>query len=540
MNEWMRPQDHARQQGFTLIETMVACVLLIGGMAATLGVLTQAGATTVKTRAREQATNLQRELVEASRSISYDKLNPTSIGPSVRARPALGDSSLGQAGWTIRRRSTTYTVSMGVCTVDDPADGTGPHDANVFCKSTSQQPTAAQCASIITGTPLGGLPSASAAANADAGACGIDVNLDGSVDGLASPTALVCAQSVTACSAPPDTNPADYKRVVSLVRWPGGYNLQTSQINNPGLAAAPAVTSLTPAPATVVDATQTSVPLALTVTNNPATVGVYIDGTYTSAATAATGTAWNAAWALGAVTPPATPPAVAKPADGEAVDGSYQVSGKAFDQYGQYGATRTQVVVLNRRQAFAPVRVAAGRNGTAVEIEWSPAQERDSEGFRVDRRTGDTGAWTEVCARAAVTRCRDANPPAAPATSSVQYSVVGYDTDPSGAVRAGDRSAIVSVDPSTPVPGPPTGLQATTVSSGVTLTWTAPASGPVPDHYNIYRDGTGYADRYDAAYFKAGDALTYTDTKTTGSAHTYTITAVNDQLGESPRAGPVP
>lgn len=539
----MRSGDHLRQEGFTLIETMVACVLLIGGMAATLGVLTQAGATTVKTRAREQATNLQRELVEASRSISYDRLNPASIGPSVRARPALGDSSVSQAGWTINRRGTTYTVSMGVCTVDDPGDGTGPHEGSVFCQPASQQPTAEQCASLITSSPIGAPPSPNAAANASAGACGIDVNLDGSVDGLASMTATSCAQSGAACSNPPDTNPADYKRVVSLVRWPGGYNLQTSQINNPGLAAAPAVTALTPSPATVTDPSTTSVALVIAATNSPATVGLYLDGTAAGNATPVTGGGWSGAWALGAVSPTLAEPSVAKPAAGEALDGSYQVSAKAFDQYGQYGATRTQVVVLNRRQAFAPARVAAGRNGTLVEVEWSAAKEGDSEGFRVDRRTGPSGAWGEVCARAVQTTCRDTNPPdppAVPSDAGVQYSVVGYDRAPNGDLRAGDRSAVVSVDPAHAVPGPPTGFQANAAGADVKLTWSAPASGVVPDHYNVYRDGSTYAFRYDSAYFKPGDTLSYTDTRTTGQAHTYAITAVNDQLGESAKVGTAP
>lgn len=529
MKAVMRPRHHAREEGFTIFETMVACVMLLGGMAATLALITQAGATTVKTRSREQATNLQRELVEAARSIPYDQLTPTGIGAAVRGRPALGDSSVSQTGWTIRRRGTTYTISLGVCTVDDPGDGTGAHDAGVFCASTANQPTASQCDVLIKATLAAGGVSPTASSDPNAGPCGIDTNLDGTVDGLASRTATTCGVG-GACSSTPDANPADYKRVVALVRWKGGYNLQTSQLNNPGLAAAPAVSTLTPA-STSVTSTQTSLAIAATATNTPATVGLYLDGTYMAAASSGGGTAWNGTWTLGPVSP-----AGSQPADDETLDGSYQVSAKAFDQYGQYGSTKTQVVVLDRRLAFAPAHVGAGRNGAVVEIEWSPAKERDSVGFTVERRVG-SAAPVVVCALTLTTRCQDQDPP--PASAAPTYSVVGYDTGPDGQPRAGDRSSEHAVDPAKDAPGVPTALQATKLGNDVKLTWAAPASGTVPDHYNIYRDGQSYDNRLDSVYFKAGDALTYTDTRTTRLNHTYYVTAVNDELGESLRVGPV-
>ena len=519
------------QAGFTIIETMVACTLLLVGLVATLTVVEQAASTTVKTRTREQGTNLQRELVEAARSVSYDQLTPNGVGAAVRARPALGDSSLGTAGWTIRRRNATYTVSMGVCTVDDPRDGTGAHAADVFCPAMPSPPP--DCASIINATALGTLPGAGVTADANAGLCGIDVNLDGTVDGVASATATLCLLST--CT---DTNPADYKRIVSLVRWPGGYNLQTSQVNNPGLAAAPAVTSLTAATNTISD-TRNALGLTATTTNTPSTVALYLDGTAIGTFGSTGGGNWSGNWEIGSVTSTVG----AQPAASEVVDGSYQLSAKAFDQYGQYGATRSETIVVNRRQHFAPARVAAGRNGSAVEIEWSPAKEHDSQGFRVDRRVNG-GSWVEVCARAVRTACRDGGAPPPPGllqTQTLEYSVVGYDRDPAGALRAGDRSAVVKINDSvlSTAPGTPGSLQASLSNGNVVLTWTAPAGLTAPDHYNIYRGGQAYADRLDSAYITPGQPLTYTDTRTNGQAHDYWITAVNDQLRESAQLGPV-
>jgi Tfp pilus assembly protein PilV len=507
------------QAGFTIIETMVACVLLLVGLVATLTLVEQASSTTVKTRNREQATNLQRELVEAARSVSYDRLSPNGLGPAVRARPALGDSSIGAAGWTVQRRNATYTVAMGACTVDDPRDGTGAHEAGVFCAAGGPAPA--------------------------------DANLDGAVDGLVSASTTSC--SGTAC----DTNPADYKRIIALVRWPGGSNVQTSQVNNPGAAAAPAVTSLTAptltAPYIISDTRTSSLGLAATTTNTPSTVALYLDGTAIGTLSSTGGANWAGAWNLG----PVTTTVGAQPPASETVDGSYELSAKAFDQYGQYGATRSQTVAVNRRQPFAPARVEAGRNGSRVEIEWSPAKERDSEGFRVDRRVNG-GAWVEACARAVRTACSDGGAPAPSPGQTLAYSVVGYDRDPAGfdfdpvgPLRAGDRSEVASIaDPAPAAPNTPSSLQASLVDGNVVLTWTSPAGtstynpgeANVPDHYNVYRDGQAYGDRLDSAYFsasQAGQSLSFTDSRTAGQLHDYWITAVNSQLGESPKLGPV-
>ncbi len=539
------PPPHNRsgrgQAGFTIIEVMVASMLLLIGMAATLTLVEQAGSTTTKTRTREQGTALQRELVEAARSVPYDQLTPNGITAAVGARPALGDSSLGSPGWTIGRRNATYTVSMGVCTVDDPRDGTGSHEAGVFCAG-GTPPTPQQCATLIDAWAAGTLASVSAALGVSVGQCGIDVNLDGTVDDLVSATATICLLGT--CSNPVDTNPADYKRIVSLVTWPGGHNLQTSQINNPGLAVAPAVTNLTPVTDTISD-TRNALGFTATTTNSPTTVALYRDGTAIGTLSSSGGANWTGNWGIG----PVTTTTGAQPADAETVDGSYQLSAKAFDQYGQYGATRSQTIVVNRRKHFAPARVAAGRNGSAVEIEWSPAKEHDSRGFRVDRRVKtlsvlgvalETGPWSEVCALAVRTACRDAAAPAPSLTQTLEYSVVGFDRDPAGVLREGDRSAVVAIaNPAPAAPGMPGSLQATLDAGNVVLTWTAPAGVTAPDHYNIYRDGQAYADRLDSAYITPGQPLTYTDTRASGQAHDYWITAVNGQLGESAKLGPV-
>lgn len=89
-------------------------------------------------------------------------------------------------------------------------------------------------------------------------------------------------------------------------------------------------------------------------------------------------------------------------------------------------------------------------------------------------------------------------------------------------------------------PGAPTGLTATVKADGTTeLTWTAPTGTPAVDFYRIYRDGQNHTDRIDTAG-ATGTTVTWTDTATGGTQHTYRVTAVSAQLAESATfAGPV-
>jgi fibronectin type 3 domain-containing protein len=196
---------------------------------------------------------------------------------------------------------------------------------------------------------------------------------------------------------------------------------------------------------------------------------------------------------------------------------------------------RTLTVVVNRRVPFAPQNVLGGRNNGVVELQWSPAKEHDLVGFRAYRKT-DTG-WVQACALTPSTTCQDAAAP----TGDLTYEIVGVDRDASVALREGDRSADIAVRATNAAPPAPASLTATTVDGNVVLSWPAAGADPDPgdviDHYNIYRDGQAYADRYDRT--PDANALTYTDTHTNGQTHTYWVTTVDSQLGESPMAGPV-
>jgi Tfp pilus assembly protein PilV len=103
------------EAGFTMVEVMVAGLLLVGGILAVLATYTGAVQTATTNNARVTATNLERELVETAREIDYDDLEDVAAEAQARG---LGTGS----PWTIVRRGTTYTVTASTCVFDSPTD----------------------------------------------------------------------------------------------------------------------------------------------------------------------------------------------------------------------------------------------------------------------------------------------------------------------------------------------------------------------------------------------------------------------------------
>ena len=516
------------ESGFSILEVMVAAVILLVGLLGTFAVIDTANSTITTTKAREQATSLQRELIEATRTIPYDQLTPNGVGSRLRAQPGLGYASLSSAGWTIRRRNQTYTISMGSCAVDDPRDGLGAHDAGVFCANSGAPTTPEQCASLLNG--------GSAAGVATPGDCGVDSNQDGNADGLTAPAASSCPD--TPCA---DTAPLDYRRVVSLVRWTVGgkdkWQLQLTTVNSPGVSAAPTITDLRPtnlsSGATAVTS-GTTVAFTATASRTPAAMAWYLDGNL-QATSPVTNPTWSLSWDLG----PASLANGAQPGPQERVDGPYLVSVKGVDQYGQFGQPRSVEIAVNRRKPFAPIALRAGRNGSAVDLEWTPNKEGDIRGYNVYRKTA-SGSDVKVCSLAINTSCRDATPPPR-GSGTLQYYATAVETDAAGA-REGDASTVTGVNDQNTPPNAPTTLRATSSGGNTVLTWQAPNpgdcdSGDAIDHYVIYRDGQSYADRYDRT--ATGGERTWTDTHTNGQAHRYWVSSVDTQLAESALVGPV-
>jgi type II secretory pathway pseudopilin PulG len=523
--------------GFALVEVMVAMVLLVVGMGAAMKVMDQANATTTTTKAREQGVALQRELVEAARSLSYTAMSPTSIVGLVRATPGFSASRIGTQGWEIVRRGLTYRMTIGVCSVDDPGDGIGSHDATTFCANGAGATSAAQCRAYLGST--GSVAGTGTATGRAVGDCGLDTNFDGRVDALTQSEAGSCAPS-SCTGTSPDPEPDDFKRVVTLVRWTVGngtrFALQSTLIPYPGFSGAPRVVSLDPQPSlSATLPTTTSIGLRASTDRSASTTVWYVDGTALGTATnASSSVVWDVSWPLGPVG--TTTPGDKEVAGGpkEVLDGVYELSARAYDVYGAGGTMKTQAVTINRRQPYAPAAFEARRVDNVVETAWQPSRERDVLGYEVWRRTGTTEQ--RVCALSSATSCRDTGPPSA---GTYTYVLYAYDLDNASPPqnRRGDAATGSAIPFDNKVPSAPGGLTALRAdASTVKVTWALPATdadGTIAS-YRIYRDGTGLTDAIGTA-----TALTFTDNAAGGGPHTYYVAAVDDKGAESKRTSGV-
>jgi prepilin-type N-terminal cleavage/methylation domain-containing protein len=480
------------QQGFTLVEVMVAIMLLLIGVLGAVSLIDGANRTSRTTKAREGGTNLAREVLEGARGVPYPRLTSGAITAELQAQPGLEDSNPGSAGWTIRRRGFTYTVTADACIVDDVRDGGGSHSGGGFCAESTAEAT-------------------------------------------------------------PDRNPDDYKRARVEVSWDNGPAKgrvrQSTIVNNPGSAFAPWVktidiTSPSGLATPMITTNEPAVDFRATTSSAAETVSWSIDGTVQGPATesGSGGTLWDFSWSLSQTD-----------SDGHPVpyDGVYQITAQAFNSTPgggtQSGAPRTLVVTLNRFEPFKPKGFAGGRSGSIVEFEWLPSPERDILGYRVYRVVGTAGGADDVrvCPKSSSssseltsTECQDESPPAADSDplNDPTYYVVAVDRAPDGSLRAGETSDLDTVADTNQPPGPVLNADAETSDGVTTLTWDPPAGGD-PDgtisFYRIYRDGNNFSDRYDRLYPTGSGSLRYDDARLGGQSHTYYVTAVDNELGES-------
>jgi prepilin-type N-terminal cleavage/methylation domain-containing protein len=471
------------ESGFTLVEVLVASIVLAIGIFAAFTMLDAAGRTAATNNARVGGTNLAREISEYARGTDYDLLQPTTLVTALRSHPRID----GTGNWTIERRGVTYTIQASVCTFDDPKDGLSATDPPNACS-----------------------PKAAAVAG-----------------------------------APAEVNPDDFRRVALRLTWKdrqGTHAMtQTALVVNPSGGLGPRITSF-PAPAAQITSTSaTTISWAAAVnplltTPAEALHWTVDDGVSQGDISGSSATSWAFDWTIGALdTPPFT------------LDGTYLVSAQAFDSRGVPGEARSVSVHLNRRIPYEPTGVKLGRNdrfGGIVDLDWSRNAERDVIGYRV-YRVGLLGR-TQICSDGGLdytvkTSCADTNPNGLTLPVGIpNYIVVAVDrTDlaaSASAVRNGTEHEAF-LPPTSTRPDEPVANTPTIVDGLPVVTWSAPsvdtAAGQRPIRlYRIYRDGgTGLADRYDVT---VDASTTWTDPKPGGTTvHDYWVTAVDDRNNES-------
>lgn len=455
----------ASDDGFTIIEVLIASVVLVVGLLGVLSLLSGAVRTTQANKERVGATNLTRRLIEATRALNYDDM----AGALVQARLQAGGLGSGSP-WTYTTSSVTYTISASSCTYDDPAD-----------KLASPRPDFA-C-----------LPQ-------PAGTTG-------------------------------DSNGDDFRRTTFQVTWPEEETVrsvtQTTLVGNPSGGLGPRILSFTPVAQTITTAIS-SVSVDWTTTSARSLRWVADDGASAGSSTGTT--SFTSTWPIGSS---------GSQASSEVLDGSYQITAQPFDDRDIAGEVKRANVVLNRRQPYAPTAFAGGhdtRVGDWVDLQWNANRERDILGYRVVRH--GLFSETQVCPApdvgsmldATTSSCADFNPPALLAN----YHLVAIDRGTDNQPRDGDHATLL-IPLASLRPLAPSGLTVQTVNGQPVLSWNAPLTGN-PSFYRVYRDGTGYADRYDRT---AADVRTFTDSSPGSGGHTYWVTAVNAHFNESNAVGPV-
>ncbi|MDO9410372.1 MAG: prepilin-type N-terminal cleavage/methylation domain-containing protein [Patulibacter sp.] len=124
------------EDGFTLVEVMVAMLLLLIGLFGVLNMLDQGNESTARTLTRDAAVGLARDVVERAATTDPIELTPATIGEVLRTGVdpdgARGTTPTGSDGsWTLRGR-TTFRVRATVCSLARPGDGVPVVDAS-FC-----------------------------------------------------------------------------------------------------------------------------------------------------------------------------------------------------------------------------------------------------------------------------------------------------------------------------------------------------------------------------------------------------------------------
>lgn len=248
-----------REEGFTIVEVLLAMVLLVVGILGMLVMVEGSVTSTSRTTAREGATNLARELVERSREVPY-AMTTTGSAPAALAAALPESPTLTGSSFVVRRRNFDYTVTITACSIDDPSDGAGVADPNAvatgtFCDALPAPPPppgGGTGSGLTVGPSVLGLPVTLAAGGSlittVCNAVGTNTAILNSVSSLG--TSLVGlagnGAQLSACplasgggSVAFDTRPDDLRRVRVRADWTAG-NAPATSLTQTALLTTPA------------------------------------------------------------------------------------------------------------------------------------------------------------------------------------------------------------------------------------------------------------------------------------------------------------
>jgi type IV pilus modification protein PilV len=238
------------EAGFTIIEVMVGMLMLIVGVLGMLIMIQGSLRSTSRTMAREQATNLAREVLERSREVDYASTT-TDAAPGALAAVMPDVTSSSGTSFVVRRRNINYTVTITACSIDSPADGVGIGDTK-FCDAPTRSTgpgTPPTGTGLAVGPNILGLPLSVAVGGSlvttVCNAVGTDTAIANAITDF-SPSLLAAQGNGAILSACPaasggsiafDTLADDLRRIRTKVAWTQGgsaYSLnQTTLLTSP-------------------------------------------------------------------------------------------------------------------------------------------------------------------------------------------------------------------------------------------------------------------------------------------------------------------
>lgn len=473
------------QDGFTLIEALVASMVLVVGLLTAYSILVISDHASASVRAREGGVALTRQVTEDVRAIDYSQVSSSTVVGLLQAMPDLANTSSGST-WTVLRgpggNQVTYTISVRVNSFNDAHDSSGSTNdikqVAVTVSWTTFQGKTSQYTETTTLTSAG----------QDPGLIASNLVLSSPTSGWSgTSTAPVITLSGTTALQFSVTAPAGTTAIVWTLN--GG---RESTWNGSA-----------PASGT----TWTSAPWSLS--------GVS-DGTYTIGAQAEDSDGVDGP----AVTIPVrlirnVPSAPNVTAAG--FNSNLMVNGQATTEAEVQWSGNPELNVIGY-QITSPTSSTCQTSTTAFSS------------------TSCTNWWCF-----SPTACVDLNSPATNA-SNLTYTLQALYYDATNTLRMGSVTNVplASGTPSPPPQVPSVSLSVVTEPDDTgTLTWTPPTGGTAVSFYWIYRDGDNYADRYDTVSASScSSTCTYHDTNRT-SSHNYYITAVSSSMAESAATGPV-
>jgi prepilin-type N-terminal cleavage/methylation domain-containing protein len=512
-----------RDDGFTLIELVIAMAVILVGVLGTVSLLDRASAQTSNSKSRQTANALIRDIIETTQGVRYQQLTSPSVKTELQAN-GFPDDKPSTTAWDVSRNGITFTIDVFACIVDDPSDGLADHSGGGYC---SDSPGGTGDSNgddyrrvVMTATP----PAA-----------------------LGQPITQTTVVGANRITNPGGVGPGggtatsnDIKEM--KVTGPALYNGQVAPCSNHLTCTFPGTTTTTVAPK--------SVSFRATTAYTAQKVVFTVDG-QPMATVSGPGTVFNWTWTL---------------PDGQP-DGNYVVAAQIFDSAGTNAISSPSplVVPVNRyvpdSNAFAPT--AAGRNPlwqNLPEIETYPTTntsarvDRDVTGFLVTRYVNGTASGTACQTFSPNLRfCQDTNPPST-GGNAVTYRIAPTGLNPDGSTQVGAQTAASrNVNAANTRPLEPESLTVSRNGTRLTLSWVNPAgsgdadTGDCIKFFRIYRRSEGvqsweFSDRvertlYGNAAAPCGATGEFTNSITLvesdSVAKRYRVTSVDTNLAES-------